>query len=105
VAVHALIAHTNRAGEQNFRRLELRLLAAGVTVARTADDLLRYHGKFMIVDRSDLYSLGFNPTYLDIEQSRSFGVVARGRDLVRQAAKLFEAGSLRNPYEPGQTRW
>jgi hypothetical protein len=65
----------------------LRLLAAGVTVARTADDLLRYL------------------TYLDIEQSRSFGVVARGRDLVRQAAKLFEAGLLRNPYEPGQTRW
>jgi hypothetical protein len=37
VAVHALIAHTNRAGERNLRRLEMRLLAAGVTVARTAD--------------------------------------------------------------------
>jgi cardiolipin synthase len=64
VAVHALIAHTNRAGERNLRRLEMRLLAAGVTVARTADDLLRYHGKFMIVDRRELYVLGFNLTYL-----------------------------------------
>src|SRR5436309_11885141 len=51
VSVHALIAHTNRAGEQNLRKLELRLLAAGITVSRTADDLSRYHGKFMIVDR------------------------------------------------------
>src|SRR5580704_6555141 len=37
VSVHALIAHTNRGGEQNLRKLELRLLAAGATVARTAD--------------------------------------------------------------------
>jgi cardiolipin synthase len=28
-------------------------------------------------------------------------VVTRGRDLVREAARLFEADSLRNPYEPG----
>src|SRR5579871_4497832 len=68
VAVRALIAHTNRAGEDNLRRLELRLLAAGVTVARTAGDLLRYHGKFMIVDRQDLYLLAFNLTYVDIER-------------------------------------
>src|SRR5271155_2060826 len=47
VFVHALIAYTNRGGEQNLRKLEMRLLAAGVTVARSADDLARYHGKFM----------------------------------------------------------
>ena len=49
VVVRALIAHTNRGGEKSLRRLELRLLDAGVTVARTADDLPRYHGK--IADR------------------------------------------------------
>ena len=36
VFVHALIAYTNRGGEKNLRDLEMRLLAAGVTVARTA---------------------------------------------------------------------
>ena len=38
IFVHALIAYTNRGGEKNLRALEMRLLAAGVTVARTADD-------------------------------------------------------------------
>ena len=51
VAVRALIAHTNRGGEKRLRQLELRMLNAGVTVSRTADDLARYHGKLMIVDR------------------------------------------------------
>ena len=50
MVVRALIAHTNRGGEKSLRKLELRLLDAGVTVARTADDLPRYHGKMMIVD-------------------------------------------------------
>ena len=44
VAVHALIAFTNRGGEKNLRRLEMRFLEKGITVARTADDLARYHG-------------------------------------------------------------
>src|SRR5579864_7718065 len=34
VVVQALIASTNRGGEQILRRLETRLLAAGVTVSR-----------------------------------------------------------------------
>lgn len=101
VSVQALIAHTNRAGEENLRRLELRLLAAGVTVARTADDLVRYHGKFMIVDRRQLFVLGFNLTYLDMERSRSFGLITTSRGLVAEAARVFEADSKRNPYEPG----
>src|SRR5215831_1305704 len=46
VFVHALIAYTNRGGEANLRKLETRMLAAGVTVARTSDDLARYHYKF-----------------------------------------------------------
>jgi phosphatidylserine/phosphatidylglycerophosphate/cardiolipin synthase-like enzyme len=100
VAVHALIAHTNRAGEENLRRLEMRLLGAGVTVARTADDLARYHGKLMIVDRRDLYLLAFNLTHADIEHTRSFGVVTRRPALVREAGHLFEADMKRHPYEP-----
>ena len=50
VMVRALIAHTNRGGESKLRKLEQRMLAAGLNVSRTADDLLRYHGKFMICD-------------------------------------------------------
>jgi hypothetical protein len=37
----------------------MRLLAAGVGVARTASDLTRYHGKMLIIDRSELSVLGF----------------------------------------------
>ena len=51
VAVRALIAHTNSEGERSLRKLELRLLAAGITVARTADDLVRYHPKYLLTDR------------------------------------------------------
>jgi phosphatidylserine/phosphatidylglycerophosphate/cardiolipin synthase-like enzyme len=100
VFVHALIAHMNRSGQAALRKLELRLLAAGATVARTADDLTRYHGKVMIVDRRELYLLAFNFTYLDIEYSRSFGIVTADPALVREACKLFDADAKRRPYEP-----
>ena len=50
VKVRTLIAHTNRGGDKLLRKLELRLLGAGVTVARSAEDLARYHAKFMVVD-------------------------------------------------------
>jgi cardiolipin synthase len=82
VFVHALIAHMNRSGQAALRKLELRLLASGATVARTADDLTRYHGKVMIIDRRELYLLAFNFTYLDIESSRSFGIVTTNPGLV-----------------------
>jgi cardiolipin synthase A/B len=98
VAVHALIANTNRTGEENLRSLELRLLAAGVTVARTADDLARYHGKLMIIDNRELYLLAFNPTYANIERSRSFGLVTRKRALVRQARLIIESDARRQPF-------
>jgi len=100
VSVQALIAHTNRAGEENLRKLELRLLGAGVMVSRTADDLARYHAKLMIVDRRELYLLAFNLTYSDIEHSRSFGVVTRSRRLVHESGRLFDADTKRHPYEP-----
>jgi cardiolipin synthase A/B len=101
VFTHALIAHTNRGGEEHLRRLEMRLLEAGGTVARTADDLLRYHYKMIIIDRRKLYLLAFNFTNLDIEHSRSFGVVTRNRKFVQEAVRLFEADTRRQPYTPG----
>jgi len=103
VVVRALIAHTNRGGEKSLRKLELKLLAAGVTVARTADDLPRYHGKMMVVDDT-LYVFGFNYTKLDIEKSRSFGVVTSDKKLVKEAGALFEADRVRQPYMPGDDR-
>ena len=104
VAVRALIAHTNKGGEKNLRKLELRLLAVGATVARTADDLARYHGKMMIVDAAVLHVYGFNYTKLDIEQSRSFGIVTRDKKIVREAAQLFEADAMRQGYTPTHPR-
>ena len=75
VAVRALIAHTNKGGEKQLRKLEMRLLAAGVTVSRSADDFLRYHGKMLLIDGRQLHVNGFNFTWLDIDRSRSFGAV------------------------------
>jgi phosphatidylserine/phosphatidylglycerophosphate/cardiolipin synthase-like enzyme len=105
VAVRALIAHTNRGGEKGLRKLELRLLANGVTVSRTADDLVRYHGKLMIVDRRALHLYGFNFTGLDLEHSRSFGIITRNRKFVEEACKLFDADCSRQPYSPGSDRF
>jgi cardiolipin synthase len=100
VEVRALIAYTNHGGEKNLRALELRLLGAGVIVARTANDLARYHGKMMIIDRSVLYLLAFNFTQLDMERSRSFGIITKNRKYVQEAVKLFEADSKRQEYTP-----
>jgi cardiolipin synthase len=103
VPVHALIAHTNRGGENRLRKLEQRLLDAGVTVGRTADDLLRYHGKILIADKT-LFVLGFNYTHLDTERSRSFGIQARDGRLVKAAVDLFESDANRQPYTPSDDR-
>jgi len=103
VFVHALVAHTSagQGGASTLRKLEMRLLDDGVTVARTADDLVRYHSKVMIVDQSLLYLLGFNYTYIDIDRSRGFGIVTDDRTWVREAEKLFSADTMRQPYLPG----
>jgi len=103
VQVHALIANTNRGGEKRLRKLEQRLLDAGVTVARTADDLSRYHGKVMIADNA-LFVLGFNYTRLDIERSRSFGVHVQDGKLVKAAIDLFECDANRQTYNPSDAR-
>src|SRR5687768_3779957 len=101
VIVRTLIAHTNTGGDKGLRKLEQRLLATGATVSRTADDLVRYHNKFMIVDARTLLVMGFNYTHLDIDRSRSFGIVATNRRLVQEAIKLFDADFNRQPYEAG----
>jgi phosphatidylserine/phosphatidylglycerophosphate/cardiolipin synthase-like enzyme len=102
VAVRALIAHTNRGGEARLRKLEQRLIATGVLVSRTDDDLLRYHSKYMIVD-SVLHVFGFNLTKLDVDKSRSFAIATRDVKAVSEATKLFESDVLRQPYEPGKS--
>src|SRR4051812_44360136 len=105
VRVRALTAHTNRGGTKSLRKLEMSLLEAGVTVSRTADDLVRYHGKMMIVDNRYLHVYGFNFTGLDIAKSRSFGVISRNRKLIAEATKLFTADFDRLPYTPGYERF
>jgi cardiolipin synthase A/B len=103
VVVRALIAHTNRGGEKGLRKLEMKMLAAGVIVARTSGDLLRYHGKMLVVD-DKLYVLGFNYTRLDIDKSRSFGIITKDPRLVKEATALFDADSTRQPYTPSCDR-
>jgi cardiolipin synthase len=100
VSVSALIAYTNRGGEINLRKLEMRLLEVGVAVSRTASDLVRYHDKLMIIDRRLLYVLSFNFTHLDIDHSRGFGVATSKVKFVHEAVKLFEADTARQPYTP-----
>jgi len=101
VKVTALIAHVNRGGAANLRKLEIRFLEEGVIVARTADDLIRYHDKFLIVDRRVLYVLSFNFTHLDIDHSRGFGLVTTNSAWVREGIKLFRADCTRSTYKAG----
>jgi len=98
IKVTALIADMNRGGEKNLRQLEMRFLQAGITVARSARDLIRYHDKLIIIDRRILFLLSFNFTHLDIDHSRGFGIVTKNASLVQEAVKLFEADCARRPY-------
>ena len=79
----------------------MRLLAFGVAVSRTASDLVRYHDKLIIIDRRVMYVLSFNFTHLDIDHSRGFGIVTTKVRFVREAVKLFEADTMRQPYVAG----
>jgi cardiolipin synthase len=100
VSVHALIANSKHGSDKDLRKLEMELLPVGIEVSRTADDLLRHHYKFMVVDHRILFVLTFNFTYLDMENSRSFGIVTEDDELVREATKLFHADIKRQPYKP-----
>ncbi len=99
VLVRALVAHTNRGGELALRALELRLLSAGVTVTRTDDELVRYHGKLILIDRVTLYVLGFNFTANDVK-SRSFGVRTKNPKVLRDVLALLEADRTRGEFKP-----
>jgi phosphatidylserine/phosphatidylglycerophosphate/cardiolipin synthase-like enzyme len=99
VNVSALIAQTHSGSDKRLRQLELRMLQKGVTVSRTGDDLVRYHGKMMVVDREELHIFGFNYTAVDLT-SRSFGLVTRDRKLVQEALRLFDADAARQEFEP-----
>src|SRR5207247_6608782 len=79
---------------------ELRCLAAGITVARTSDDLIRYHNKYILIDGRVLCVLTFNFTHLDIDRSRGFAVVTTQARWVHEAARLFEADCTRTKYVP-----
>ena len=112
VAVSALIAHTNRGGDNSLRKLEQRLLEIGATVSRTADDLVRYHAKYMVVDNV-LHVFGFNFTKLDIDKSRSFAIATRDKRAVAEALQALRgrhqppalhAGPLAPRREPGDAR-
>ena len=100
VKVTALIAFANRGGEHSLRQLELRWLDAGIIVARTSDDLVRYHDKYILIDRRVLCMLSFNFTHLDIDRSRGFGIVTTDARWVREAARLFRADCTRTKYSP-----
>jgi phosphatidylserine/phosphatidylglycerophosphate/cardiolipin synthase-like enzyme len=99
VRVRVLVAHTNRGGEGRLRKLEQRMLQAGVTVTRTGDEFLRYHGKYMVADEV-LYLFAFNMTTADTVKSRSFGVWTKDKSAVREALALFEADCTRQAYTP-----
>ena len=66
----------NAGGETRLRKVEQRLLEAGVIVARTVGDFLKYHGKYLIIDDT-LHLLGFNFTKNDLTETRSFGIQTR----------------------------
>jgi cardiolipin synthase len=101
VKVTALVADINRGGEKNLRELEKRFLESGITVARTSDDLIRYHDKYFIIDRRVLVMLSFNFTHLDIEHSRGFGIITKNKALIQEAVQLFEADCTRRAYVTG----
>ena len=97
VAVRALIAHTNRGGEKKLRKLESRLLKCGATLSRTANDMVRYHGKVIVVDNKTAMVLGFNFTNLDIKKSRSLGLITVNPKIVGALTKVIDADHNRVP--------
>jgi phosphatidylserine/phosphatidylglycerophosphate/cardiolipin synthase-like enzyme len=99
VKVRALVAHTNNGGETRLRKLEQRLLEAGVVVARTAGEFLKYHAKYLVIDDT-LHLLGFNFTKNDLTstRTRSFGIQTRNARAVQDARKLFECDLAKQPF-------
>jgi cardiolipin synthase A/B len=59
----------------------------------------------MILDGRILHLYGFNFTGLDMQKSRSFGVITGNKSLVKEAMKLFDADFDRQPYKAGSERF
>src|SRR5688572_33228837 len=74
VNVRALIAHTHKGSDKRLRVLELRMLAKGVTVSRSGEDLIRYQGEMMVMAKEELHILGCNCASADLKRS-SLGLV------------------------------
>jgi phosphatidylserine/phosphatidylglycerophosphate/cardiolipin synthase-like enzyme len=98
IKVSALIAYSNHGGEKNLRKLEMRFLEAGMTVARSANDLVRYHNKLIVIDRRVVCVLSFNFTHADIDRSRGFGIISDNAKWVTEASRLLESDVQRTPY-------
>jgi hypothetical protein len=81
-----LIAINESKWREELRKLEMRLLARASWRA-SSDDLVRYHGKFMIIDRKDLYLLAFNFTHL-ISIAVEAGLITRNRHCRRSGSAL-----------------
>ena len=99
VVVRALIAHTNRGGEKIAAQAgaaPARCRGHGGAHRRRSDALSRQDDDH----RRHAARLGFNYTRLDIEKSRSFGIVTDDAKLVKEACALFEADCTRQPYAP-----
>jgi cardiolipin synthase len=73
------------------------LLKCGATLSRTSNDMVRYHGKVVIVDNKKAMVLGFNFTSLDIKKSRSLGLTTTNPKVVSALTKLIDADHNRVP--------
>ena len=92
IFVHALIAYTNRGGEKNLRALEMRLLAAGVTVARTADDFPKAFAS--MVERGAEAVVLFEDPLFTGEAGKIAALAIRHRLLSIGQVAYAEAGGL-----------
>ena len=105
VRVRALTAHQQPRRHQEPPQARDALCSrGGVTVSRTADDLVRYHGKMMILDGSDSsHVYGFNFTGLDIAQEPQLR--RRQQEPASSSAEAIQAvrrpTSTARPYSPG----
>ena len=96
VFVHALVTYRNRGGEKNLRKLEMRLLEASDCGAH-AGRSPRYRGKFMSVDRQELFlwhSTSPVLTLITAGASRWYLRILHWSE----AGRLFEADCTRRPF-------
>jgi phosphatidylserine/phosphatidylglycerophosphate/cardiolipin synthase-like enzyme len=71
-----------------------------ITVCRTNDDLVRYHGKLLTVDNRRTYILGFNYTAQDLG-SRSFGIQVGAHRIVKEILRFLRgAEASLDIYDP-----